>query len=498
MRAVGVRDNTPFHQLYFVVLIALAFTALRVFFIYLEPFDLYADEAQYWTWSKDFDWGYYSKPPVIAWLINLTTSVCGDGSFCVRLSAPLLHFFASIFIYLAARRLFDARVGAWSAVTYLTLPGITLSSAVIATDAPLLFFWSAAFYFFVRAIKDWHIKFWIVAGLVAGLGMLSKYSMVLFLPSAMLYLLLSENNRVYLISPQFWIATLIAALVYLPNLIWNANNGFLSYLHAGDNAKIDEFSVHPDKLLEFVGSQFGVFGPVLFFTLLFLCVFTLPKLLRNDSTRMLVAFIAPMFITICVVSFLSRAHANWAAPAYVAGTILVVSYLVNPFRKAFLKFSVLLHLLVAVLFFHLAWLEIEISPKIDPLRRVRGWTSFGNQAAFFHQLFPNAQLFSNERKLVAHLKYHLRDYDGTPAVVYKWNADGNIQDHYDLTADLKEQVGKDFLFISRGSAKEIHIISHYFDSSTSVGEITTPLSPGNSQNYTVYHMRNFHGYDGVK
>ena len=71
-----------------VVMITVALTALRLAALFATPLELYPDEAQYWLWSRTLDWGYYSKPPMIAWLIWGTTHVGGDTEPWVRLSAP--------------------------------------------------------------------------------------------------------------------------------------------------------------------------------------------------------------------------------------------------------------------------------------------------------------------------------------------------------------------------------------------------------------------------
>src|SRR5580658_4675281 len=93
-----------------------AVTALRVLWLWLQPADLYPDEAQYWFWAKHLAFGYYSKPPLVAWLIALTTGLFGDSEFAVRLAAPLLHGGAAIFVYAIGARLYDPHVGLWSAL----------------------------------------------------------------------------------------------------------------------------------------------------------------------------------------------------------------------------------------------------------------------------------------------------------------------------------------------------------------------------------------------
>ena len=122
----------------------LAITGLRLLWLVFQPADLYPDEAQYWFWAQHPAFGYYSKPPLLAWLIALTTGLFGESEFAIRLSAPLLHVGAAVFVYAIGDRLYDSRVGLWSALAYASLPGASISAFIISTDAPLLLFWAAA------------------------------------------------------------------------------------------------------------------------------------------------------------------------------------------------------------------------------------------------------------------------------------------------------------------------------------------------------------------
>src|SRR5213078_4893458 len=74
-------------------------TVIRLVLIAVHPAGLYPDEAQYWFWAQTPALGYYSKPPLIAWLIALTTGLFGDSEFAVRLSAPLLHAATAAFVF---------------------------------------------------------------------------------------------------------------------------------------------------------------------------------------------------------------------------------------------------------------------------------------------------------------------------------------------------------------------------------------------------------------
>src|ERR1044071_3084775 len=108
-----------------------ALLALRIAAIYAAKTDLVLDEAQYWTWSRELAFGYFSKPPMIAWVIRAASAVCGDGEVCIRSASPILYTLSSFMIFLTGRALFGPRIGFWSAVVFDTLPGVSYSSLLI-------------------------------------------------------------------------------------------------------------------------------------------------------------------------------------------------------------------------------------------------------------------------------------------------------------------------------------------------------------------------------
>ena len=117
------------------VIFLLALLAARLIANALARTDLVVDEAQYWSWSRELDFGYFSKPPLLAWLIRGTTQLCGNGEACVRSFPPLLSAIATWFVFLTGRALYGARAGFWSAIVFDTLPVIAFLAAAITTDA---------------------------------------------------------------------------------------------------------------------------------------------------------------------------------------------------------------------------------------------------------------------------------------------------------------------------------------------------------------------------
>lgn len=488
-----------------ILLIAIV-TALRVYYLSLEPFNLFFDEAQYWYWSQSFSWGYFSKPPMVAWLISLTTSICGDGEPCVRLSSPILHGITSVVIYFTAYELYkDKKTAVYSSIAYLTLPAVSVSSALISTDAPLLMFWAFSMFFFVKAIKKDEYKWWILAGISAGFGMMSKYNMLMFLLSAMLYMSISGSNKKYLLSKGFWFACIVAGLIFLPNLMWNFDNSMVSFLHTKENASGSGIALYPEKMLEFIAAQFAVFGPIFFGSLL-LIIYKFCKDRRiPEANKLLLCFIFPLLLVIITVSLLSRAHANWAAPVYVPATILVVAWLVKNSREKWIKVSLCIHIFAALLMSNFHFLDkipnvefvggkTKISDGIlkikDPFKRLYGWRELGDGVKVIRESYPEAGILTDSRKIHSEILYYARP-DAFNAV--KWNPEGDIGDHFDLTTDINKSGTKDFIYITTSDSADY--MTDYFQLVERVGNIHISPYDDFTIDYYAYYLQGFKGYD---
>src|SRR4051794_23391475 len=121
-------------------LLTAGLTLARLIALFRTPLELYPDEAQYWLWSRTLAFGYYSKPPVIAWAIWASTAFGGDAEPWVRLPAVLFQGGAALTVFWIGRRLYGARAGLVASALYALAPAIQLSATVVATDAPLMFF----------------------------------------------------------------------------------------------------------------------------------------------------------------------------------------------------------------------------------------------------------------------------------------------------------------------------------------------------------------------
>ena len=110
------------------LLVVAAVTLVRLLLLALDRYDLSGDEAQYWVWSLSPDLGYYSKPPLVAWIIHASTAIFGSGTFGVRIASPIAHAVTALLLYAIGNRLYGPRVGMWSAILYATLPAVFVRS----------------------------------------------------------------------------------------------------------------------------------------------------------------------------------------------------------------------------------------------------------------------------------------------------------------------------------------------------------------------------------
>ena len=383
---------TPNYNRYILVILV-ALTAFRLVALLISPYNLHGDEAQYWSWSQKFDFGYFSKPPMIAWVIGTTTALFGDSEWAVRLSSPLIHSATTYLLYRTGHLLFDGRTGFWAACLYFLMPAVWLSSSIVSTDVVLLFFWTLALLAWAHMRRAQTLKWAAVLGMAIGLGMLSKYAMLFFIIALGVCMVLDPQTRKPLLSKYGVLTAVTAGLIISPNIYWNYVHDFATVSHTAANANLKGVPFHPTELLEFWGSQFAVFGPVTL-GLLICAVFMAFKHLKNTTLLCLTIFTLCSLVVISTEALLSRANANWAVSAYISGTLLGAHFGLKLWPRA-LKFG---------LWFNVALggglALVSLSPHLvnaigggNSVKRVRGWPQTKTMIADVAKLGHNGHAF---------------------------------------------------------------------------------------------------------
>jgi len=157
-------------------------TLIKIYAVFATTFSLFGDEAQYWLWSKDLDFGYFSKPPLIAWFVRLHTSIFGDSFGSLKLFSIIFYFFTSIAVYNFCKKLdLQKNISLICALSFLIMPAVSVSSFFVSTDVLLLLFWVLSMSVLIDIRKKPSVVSFLMLGIMLGLAFLAKYAAIYFL-----------------------------------------------------------------------------------------------------------------------------------------------------------------------------------------------------------------------------------------------------------------------------------------------------------------------------
>lgn len=422
-------------------------TALRVGALAFDRLDLFVDESQYWLWGQHLAFGYYSKPPLIGWVIRAVTALAGSSAeFWVRLPAPLFHGATALILAAIAARYRGRAAAIWVAAGYVTLPMTAVGSLLISTDTIMFPFLAGALLLWLRlAERDGQAgrAQALGAGALLGLAFMAKYAAAYYILNAALAALALPRFRPT--SRAAWLAALAFVVVILPNIWWNWSMGFPTLQHTADNigwvrAPEADAGLHWGKLATFVIAQFAVMGPVAFALLIWRAM----RMRRLDATgRTLLAFAVPIVVLVMIQALLSRAYANWAAAAYLAGAVLVFAEGGRFIGAA----AIVLNLAVCVSLPLMAiWPNAVNQPDGRTLmHRYQGRAALSDWVIAEARKTGLSNVVSRDRGVLADLFY-----TGRRSGLQFWAVPpaGRPHDHYELTRAMPLDLGGDVLLIS--------------------------------------------------
>lgn len=318
-------------------LILAAFVLNTAYLIWGCGFDLASDEAHYWDWSRRLDWSYYSKGPLVAWLIRascelfggLSVSLTGTLMPAVRFPAAVCSAAGLAGLYVLTLNVFRRSGLALAVVAAaLALPPFALLGVFMTIDAPFLCCWTWAAVFVHRGMTTGRRTAWVGAAVAIGLGLMAKYTMALLPAAAILCWLLHRDHRHHLRGAGLLALIAGGVLGGLPILIWNARNDWVSLRHVysltgmADPAASSESGFR--SLLSFLGGQFALLLGYWFVAFVAALAAFRPRAGMDSGVRLL-WYLAVVPWGVCVAASLrTNAYLNWPAPAYVAGFALAV------------------------------------------------------------------------------------------------------------------------------------------------------------------------------
>jgi 4-amino-4-deoxy-L-arabinose transferase-like glycosyltransferase len=379
-------------RLWKLLALATVLTLYRFWVINHSGISLFFDEAQYWDWSRHLTWGYFSKPPLIAGVVWLSTALFGSSVLGVKAVSMLIYPLTAVAMVGLSRALWPTssgvRTGMVAGALFLTTPLVGILGLVASTDGPLLLCWTLAAWALWRAQVTNRLSLWVLCGLAVGVGIMDKYTMAAFGLTAVWTLWGVHGPKRGLLRVGPWAALVMAALVVSPNLWWNAQNGFPTLHHTAELTAQSGRHGGFVPMVVFALGQILMLGPVTVVAALWLLKQASnasnasippsqwaassqmmppsqwrqskpvlpasqlnmpgardaasgdgrPQAIRTSayylasmsSYRFLWALSIPLLLVAVVQAFYADAHVNWAAPAMIGLTMLVASRLSEP------------------------------------------------------------------------------------------------------------------------------------------------------------------------
>jgi len=431
--------------------------AFRVAFLFLATdFQLAGDEVYYWDWGRRPDWGYYSKPPLIGWLMGLIGWLSGHSWHAVRLTSILFGTVTLTVMFLLGRRLFDARTGFFAALLFLLTPANAALNNAMTIDAPLMLCWTLALLLFWQAVQkpqSWGI--WLGLMLVIGIGTLAKQMMLVFPALMILFLALSTEQRSLLKRPALWLCVLGALSFLTPTLLWNQKHGWITLKHTSEHFQSETtgFGDWLTGVVSFPLMQAAFYSPITW-VLLIAVLIGCAKRWRglSLSERFLWMFSAPGLIIVTGMALRQHVNENWPAVFYLSAFVLLpgLAFQSAKLSRWFPRALCVGGAMAALLYVMIPTISLaglRGHKTFDPLRDMRGWREAGPLVGEYFAKVPRPDqtfvLVVNHRHNASQMAYWMPQHPR----VYRWNKAGAIESQYEIWPNAADRIGSDAFII---------------------------------------------------
>jgi 4-amino-4-deoxy-L-arabinose transferase-like glycosyltransferase len=423
---------------------------LRIQYINTNGIDLSTEEAQYWLWSKNMDWSYYSKPPLIAWVNYLSGTILPHGELSVKINSILIGFVTPYPLYFLTKNIFHQnKIAVTAALLLLTFPFFNYITIYFTTDSLVFVFWMFTLLYTWKAIESGRIRHWFLASLFMGLGLLSKYTMILFYPALVLFILFEKQFVRHFKGLVVFIA--VSLLFLLPVLIWNFAHDFVSFKHVFHlSGATQSYSVSEmlSNVGEYLGGQLLVLSPFYIFLIIFSVHFFKKERKQKLSlmgTRYLIIPVVFIWVVFSLVA-VKNIEANWLIFSYGVTPILLANYFLLNFpikwKSIVISATVLLQILILNPSILDQWgLRKLYPPEFDTLHRFAGWKNLGEKVSEFRekQVGDKSFIFSDNYHIASELAFYV---DGQPQT-YCINL-GRRMNQFDIWEGINQYSNKNF------------------------------------------------------
>lgn len=478
------------------------------------------DEVYYWTYALYPAWSHFDHPPMVGYVIRLfTLDLIFDHAFFIRLPALVSGTISTYLLYLIVLRLSEQRTAVIAAFLFTaSIYGSIISGVFIMPDAPLLPLWLGALYSFLIVIRQSEVnragrKYLLLAGLLTGLGMLSKYHAVFLWSGAVFYFLLYD--RKWLLVKETYLAMLISALCLLPVLYWNLEHDFISFRFQGERVSFFDAGFRPDRFATELSGQIFYNNPFVF-ALIALAVLLVSRgkvFLSSSAQRFLLLTALPLIAVILFFSMFRKTLPHWSGPAYITLIPLAAAYVAASKRKFTLK---MVSYAVTLLFFLLAagLLEVNLGiltntfgkksevihkqGKYDVTLDMYGWQQFGEkfrelarQDSLQGLMKDNSPIIAHRWFTAAHLDYYVAHPQGRKLLAFGTLKDIHKYAWINARRGLPELHSDAYYITNSREFKPVETVAPYFARTAACDTVPITRRGKIAEYFFVYRMKDY-------
>lgn len=291
------------------------------------------DEVYYINYALYPDLSHFDHPPMVGWFIQLfSLNLLFSSELFIRLGAVVAGTINTWLIFLTGKAVDDELTGWYAALLYtVSFYTFVISGIFMMPDAPQTFFWLLTLLFVLKALPpgpgsrtagNWLL----LAGMAGGLAILSKYTSVFLFAGIGLYMLIFDRR--WLRMWQTYAAVAIAAVLFLPVVVWNFRYDFVSFSFHSDRVEVVKTVLRPDLFAAELGGQIFYNNPFVFALVAAgLIVFFRSRIQEGkEQVRLLVAIALPVILLFLGFSLFRRTLPHWTGPAYMTLMPLAAVY----------------------------------------------------------------------------------------------------------------------------------------------------------------------------
>jgi len=286
--------------------------------------DVCYDEGYYFYWSLYPQLSYLDHPPLVAWAMALSRWLLGDSIWTVRCWPLAVGVLFPLVGRALAREMFDEETGNRAGIFLMLCPSFAGTGLLMTPDTLFAMFWSVTLFFTWKAMGNpaRSLSWWALAGLFVGLGLLTKYNMVLYFLGLGFFFLMTPDKRRNIFFGAL-LGGIIALIVFIPVLVWNLENDWISFrfqLHHGFSADgYKPWQTFPGYIGGLLLVATPLLGGLTFWS-------SARGIVSGDERRQFLGAFFWAFVVFFAISALKgKVSANWPMLAFFSGVILVAA-----------------------------------------------------------------------------------------------------------------------------------------------------------------------------